>query len=486
LPGWLARLRAAPLGARIALVLVAALVLSHAVAFLAYREYAAGERVRAEAGRLGPAMAAAWRAAEAAIARGETPPSTRDERLIVAWRPAGAPAGLAGAARSEVRLPASLAPAPRVLVALERPTTTPRVSIGEAETLGEAFAALSRALAAEGVPARVEIALSDGSWLELASPATWRRGMTPVELALIVIAAVAIAGVAAAALGRRLARPVERLAALGEHVDPMARRARLPESGPDEVRRLAHAMNQTRDVLNEMIAERTRLLAAISHDLRAPATRLRLRAEFVTDEALREKLFADIDEMSGMIAAALDFLSGESLREEPETMAFASVLQSLCDDYAGLGRPVAYEPPPPLAFETVRTVFGSAHATVSFDGARPLLLHGRPQSLRRAFANLIDNALKYGGRAAVRVSATAEAVAVEIDDDGPGIPEAELANVFKPFYRLARPGDVNGRPGVGLGLAIVKAVVDAHRGTIELRNRSHGGLSVRVTLPRAV
>jgi len=128
----------------------------------------------------------------------------------------------------------------------------------------------------------------------------------------------------------------------------------------------------------------------------------------------------------------------------------------------------------------VRTVFGSAHATVSFAGARPLLLHGRPQSLRRAFANLIDNALKYGRRARVRATATADAVAVEVDDDGPGIPEAERANVFKPFYRLSRTE----RPGVGLGLAIVKAVVDAHRGTIELRDRPEGGLCVRVTLPR--
>src|SRR5262245_13650581 len=173
LPVWLARLKAAPLGGRIALVLVAALVLSHGAAFLAYREYAAGERARAEAGRLGPAMAAAWRAAEAAIARGATPAPATSEQLTATWRPAGAPAGLAGAARSEVRLPAALG-ARRVLVALERPTT-PRVSVGEAESLGEAFAALSRALAAEGVPARVEIALSDGSWLELASPTTWRR-----------------------------------------------------------------------------------------------------------------------------------------------------------------------------------------------------------------------------------------------------------------------------------------------------------------------
>src|SRR5258708_6334281 len=119
---WIARLRAARLGARIALVLVAALVLSHAAAFVAYREYASAERARAQAGRLGPAMAASWRAAAAAIRRGEAPAAqdiqVGDARLVAAWRPAGAPAGLAGAARSEVRLPAALLDAPRVLVAL--------------------------------------------------------------------------------------------------------------------------------------------------------------------------------------------------------------------------------------------------------------------------------------------------------------------------------------------------------------------------------
>ncbi|AWK88557.1 two-component sensor histidine kinase [Azospirillum thermophilum] len=439
------------------------------------------------ADRLGPQIARILRDCERALATGgpvvAALPATDGEALQARWQPGPEP----GVPKRWRSLPVPLAGegGPRsALVAVDGGTvqgfTAPLPRDGDLET---GLAALSTALARELRPARLMFELSDGSWLELSSPRYWRARATPVEIGLTVAALMGAALALALWSAGLLARPVERLAeAVARSSDPLKPEP-LPRQGPQEVAALADTMHQTRVALCDMLEGRTRLLAAISHDLRSPVTRLRLRTEFIDDEALRAKFLSDLDDMQEMITSILDFLVEDVMREEVEVVSFSSLLQSLCDDYADMGMPVDFAAPAPLEFETVRTVFGGAGGRVSFEQYRPLLLRGRPRSLRRAFANLIENAVKYGVWAAVSVHADSHEVVVEIVDDGPGIPEDRMADVMKPFVRL-EPSRNRQTGGSGLGLAIVKSIIDAHQGRIEMSNCLRGGLRVRVTLPR--
>ena len=210
--------------------------------------------------------------------------------------------------------------------------------------------------------------------------------------------------------------------------------------------------------LRGLIENRTRMLAAISHDLRTPLTLLRLRAENVADGAEREKMLATIADMEAMIAATPQFARDEAKAEPRRPTDVTALLASAVDDMADAGLAVAMEPAPPLIGDC------------------------QPAALRRALTNLLDNAVKYGARAHAAIRATSEGIAIAIDDDGPGIPEEELARVFQPFYRIegSRSRDTG---GIGLGLAIALSVVQMHGGDIVLANRPEGGLRATVTLP---
>ncbi|BAI74325.1 two-component sensor histidine kinase (plasmid) [Azospirillum sp. B510] len=481
------RLGAARLRHRILAAMVALLALTHGGALVGMRLVDDRARELLTAHRLGPAMAAAVEAADRAVldgvAAGPGLALGGLPDLSVSWQGPGTPAvpsgwvldGVADAPR-----PVFVA-APRALLALRSARAqTP------AGTLAEALSLVAEDTAAQLRDARVYVQLAGGGWLEFASPRFWRPRTTPFEMVLAGLAALGLALALLLWLPGRLVRPLESLAEQATRPHDRLHPRPLPEDGPEEVASLARAFNQARNALRDLMEGRTHLLAAISHDLRTPATRLRLRAEYVDDDALRAKIMADIDEMAAMVTATLEFLGDDVLREEVEVVAFASLLQSLCDDYADTGAPVTYHEPPPLRFAAVRTIFGGGggeERSDRFDQPRQLRLAGRPSSLRRAFANLIDNAIKYGERATVSVDADADEIVVDVCDEGPGIPEAEIANVFKPFVRLE--GSRNRKTGgSGLGLSIVKSIVEAHQGRIELSNRAGGGLRVRVTLPR--
>jgi signal transduction histidine kinase len=475
------RLRSARLRHRILLAFGVLLLLTHGAALLANRILDDRAHELLTAHRLGPAMAAAVEAAERAVLDGVPPgPAlalTDLPDLTVGWQPPGTPTTLPGWRLNIVPQ------APRVVfVAGERAMPPPRPA--PTPTLAMALSTVAEDAAAQLRDARVYVQLSDGGWLEFSSTRYWRERATPFGLLLGGVGTVGVAVALLLWLTGRLVRPLEAMAEQAIRPDDRLHPRALPEDGPEEVAAIARAFNRTRAVLRDMMEGRTHLLAAISHDLRTPATRLRLRAEYVEDEALRAKMMADIDEMAAMVTATLEFLSDDVLREDVEVVAFASLLQSLCDDYADTGSPVIYQEPPPLQFTAVRTIFGGGGSSSDrFDQPRPLRLSGRPASLRRAFANLIDNALKYGERAFVSVDADSAEITVDVCDEGPGVPDAELHNVFKPFVRLE--GSRNRKTGgSGLGLSIVKSIIEAHQGRIELSNRPDGGLRVRVTLPR--
>jgi signal transduction histidine kinase len=200
------------------------------------------------------------------------------------------------------------------------------------------------------------------------------------------------------------------------------------------------------------------MLAAMSHDLRTPLTRLRLRAEFVEDPDQQRKMLAELDEMAAMVDATLAFAREDARREDARRLDLGELVASVCDDAVDANEDVTFEPAPRCE------------------------VLGRPIALRRAIANVVGNAVKYAGGARVRVAARGAEFAVEIDDDGPGIPEHEHERVFAPFYRIetSRSRDTG---GAGLGLAVARSIVRAHGGDIRLAGRAGAGLRVTILVP---
>jgi len=300
---------------------------------------------------------------------------------------------------------------------------------------------------------RVAVQLDDQSWLNFLAPdrpqePLWRPGFyAPLLANLVVIVALSVLAMGYAA------RPLRALAAAAQRLGRDVSAPPMAESGPREVRAAAHAFNEMQSNLRRFVEDRTQMIAAISHDLRTPITRLKLRAEFVDDEEQRTKMLADLDDMESMIAATLAFARDDMAREPRVPTDLGAILATQATDFGA-------------------TYAGPAH----------FMVRAGPTALKRAFANLLENAQAYAGEARVTLEDRAPNVLVTIDDDGPGIPEDELERVFAPFYRVE--GSRNRETGgTGLGLAVVRSALRALGGDVQLANRPEGGLRVKVTLP---
>ncbi|OHC63209.1 MAG: hypothetical protein A2040_07330 [Rhodocyclales bacterium GWA2_65_19] len=282
---------------------------------------------------------------------------------------------------------------------------------------------------------------------------------TPPARTLAAMAALVVGVILVTLLAVRIAtRPLSRLAqaaeALGEDLD----RPPLAEEGPVEVRRAAVAFNWMQTRLRGLFAERTRILAAVSHDLQTPITRLRLRAELMDDEMLREKMLADLSAMQALVEEGLAYAESAAAPQEEATLTDLDALAaSLVADYTDAGQPVSL-------------------AGLSLGQART-----RPRTLRRLLGNLIDNALKFGGSAELVLERADKLPVIVVRDHGPGIPEAELDKIFEPFYRLESSRNRESG-GTGLGLAIARQLAAALGAELSLRNRAEGGLEARVIL----
>lgn len=267
---------------------------------------------------------------------------------------------------------------------------------------------------------------------------------------------------------RALTAPLAGLAAAAEAFGTAEEPPPLPKRGPEEVLALARALDRMRTRLLRLLDDRTQMLAAISHDLRTPITRLRLRAEFIEDERAREMTLRDLDQMNGLVESALSYVrDGQGAPGGGETtlIDLASVVQTVCDGFSDVG------------------------AAVSLERTRHVLVRGRPDDLQRAITNLVDNAVKYGGGARLVMgpagSGDHPGVAVEVIDDGPGIPDAERSAMLQPFVRGDRARNLDSASGFGLGLSIVLAIVEGHGGRLRLENRPGGGFCARIELPLA-
>lgn len=257
---------------------------------------------------------------------------------------------------------------------------------------------------------------------------------------------------------RLVLHPLRRLVEAAESFGLDPDHPAMDESGPIEVRQAARTFNRMRERLRSHIEERTRILAAITHDLKTPLTRLRLRLEQCRDEPLRSRLAEDVAAMQALVDEGLDLARSLDSGPPPQTVDLGALLQSLCDDTVDTGAEARYEGP---------------------DGA---LISGRPEALRRSFLNLIDNAVKYGGEADISLERCGDDWLVRVRDSGPGIPEESLGKVMQPFFRLetSRSRETG---GTGLGLSIAANLLGAQGGTLSLHNRPQGGLEARVRLP---
>jgi signal transduction histidine kinase len=315
-----------------------------------------------------------------------------------------------------------------------------------------------------GPHVRLSVRLGDGSWLSFTGGDPLPGPFGIVRFVLWMGAIVAVILLVSLLAARRVTAPLAGFAAAAERLSVDGQADPLPEEGPRELRAATRAFNRMQARLARFVADRTQMLAAIGHDLRTPITRLRLRAELVDDPEMQRRMLADLDEMEAMISATLAFARDDAQREPRGRFDLADLLQSLCDDRVDSGHRALYD--------------GPAHAVAE----------GRPVALRRALANLMDNAIKYGGGFTVRLETGADGASqhrhalIHIDDDGPGIPEAEFEKVFAPFYRLERSRSRD-TGGVGLGLSTARSIIRGHGGDVTLSNRSEGGLRATVTLP---
>jgi len=318
----------------------------------------------------------------------------------------------------------------------------------------------------QAVGLTISVLMSDGQWLNVAAlvPAPAPDWAWP-SLVSMAVMALAIAVIVIWVV-RRITRPMQQLAAAADGLGRGESLAPVVEKGPEEVRRTTRAFNRMQERLQRFVDDRTGMLAAISHDLRTPITTLRLRAELLDDEEARQKILGTLEEMEHMTDATLAFAREEAAPEDTRKVDLAALIGSLCEDLADIGM----------------------DATFADAAAAPYAC--RPAALKRAIRNLIENAVAYGTRARVRLEDGAGNISIVIDDDGPGIAEADFERVFAPFVRLE---DSRSREtgGIGLGMAIARSIIRSHGGDIILANRAPdegggaGGLRTTIRLPKA-
>jgi signal transduction histidine kinase len=304
--------------------------------------------------------------------------------------------------------------------------------------------------------------LPDGEWLNFELRPLplrpWHSETFLAAFALMTVAAMLLIFWAT----RRLTRPVSELAEAADRLGRDVNAPPLSETGPAEVARAARAFNTMAERIRRFVQDRTQMLAAISHDLRTPITRMRLRAEFVEDEDLRAKMLADLDEMEAMVNASLAFARDEAAAEPSVPLDLVALARTVLDEAADAS--------------------GQAEGGV-YEGPERVIVRGRPVALKRAIANLVQNAVLYGGGARIRIIPPAGgSVRLLVEDNGPGIPPEALETVFQPFRRLE---DSRNREtgGTGLGLTIARNILRAHGGDLVLQNRPEGGLAAIATLP---
>jgi signal transduction histidine kinase len=303
------------------------------------------------------------------------------------------------------------------------------------------------------------VRLHDASWIVFATPVRLWGPPTAVRWAIRVgflcISVLLISAIAA----RQFAKPIKRLA---QAVQEFGRNPNAPPMdavGPQELRQVINTFNEMQGRIQKFLSHRTMMLAAISHDLRTPLTRMRLRGELIEDDEQQQRHFRDVDEMQEMVDGALALFRDDAVNEASFAFDLAQLLMSIVHEYA------------------------DQKIEIGYDGPAHTIYTGRMLSIKRAVRNVVDNALKYATPPVIELLAEPAAYLIIVRDRGPGIPQQALESVLLPYYRMERSRNrMTG--GVGLGLTVVQSIVHSHGGDIVLRNGSAGGLEAQLTLPR--
>lgn len=298
--------------------------------------------------------------------------------------------------------------------------------------------------------------LPDGGWIWLERRPGWLSEWQRRTLLWLLLSGLLIAP-AALLFARRFIRPVRAFAESAERIGADPQSAMMTVSGPAEIEEAAAAIRRMQERIGRYVEDRTAMVAAIAHDLRTPLTRLAFRLQALPPDE-RDAAMDDIDEMQGMIGSALDFVKGISGTEEKGEVDLTAVVTA-----AAAG----------LTHET---------SEISVEVGPAVMVRGNTPALHRLVSNLLQNAIRYGQRARASVTTTNGYAALTVDDDGPGVAEAELERIFDPFYRL-EPSRSRASGGAGLGLSIARSIALDHGGALMLSNRSGGGLRATLTLP---
>lgn len=305
----------------------------------------------------------------------------------------------------------------------------------------------------------VSVRLDNGQWLNFLAAYVDTIDFWPMRsIVLLFLLVVGIVAMSIWAI-QRLTSPFRVFSDAASRLARDVNATPIPERGPAEVREAARAFNTMQENLQRFIQDRTKMLAAISHDLRTPITRLRLRAECIEDRALRMKCMSDLSEMEEMLAGVLTFAKEDAASEVTTIVDLRAMLQSICDDLNDRGH------------------------KISLRSSERVPYRCRRLSLRRCFTNILENAVKYGVEATVLLEHGASEVRIVVDDQGPGVPEVLQEEVFQPFFRLeeSRSRDSG---GCGLGLTVARTIARAHGGDVVIENRSSGGLRATIILPQ--
>jgi two-component system osmolarity sensor histidine kinase EnvZ len=304
----------------------------------------------------------------------------------------------------------------------------------------------------------ISVQLTDGTWLTFAAAVrSWGISNLYRYVLVGIFAGLSTIILATFAAGATAA-PVERLAAGVRRFGADPRAPAIPLQGSTELRETISAFNAMQAQIRRFVEDRTTMLAAISHDLRTPLTRMRLRGEFIDDPVQQRKLFQDVEEMQSMVNSALAFFRDDAAHEQVTRFDLAELLKTIVDNYGDQGIHVEYD--------------GPAHARWT----------GRPGALRRVFVNLVENAVKHATAPNILLRMTECGAEVTILDHGPGIDDDKLEQVFLPFLRLSKARQPS-TGGMGLGLTSARSIVRAHGGDLTLQNHVSGGLQALVILP---
>ena len=399
----------------------------------------------------------------------ETPPDWR-ERIVTASSDPTFRITLSAAAPAEENGGGSMARAIAETLLRQLPDRSPsqvRVAVSGTPTSSIAdmsghFMAMGTMMYGVSSWRELQVAIElipDGRWLSFAATLPDSSPLLSLQSVLSMAAMAVIVLVVSIQAVQRLTVPLRALADAAERLGKDIKSPPVAALGTIEMRVAARAFNEMQIRLRRMIDGRTRMLAAISHDLRTPLTLLRLRVEAVENKDEREKMLGTIETMNAMIEASLSFARDETAAEPRRPVDLAALLGSIVDDMIDAGLAVEMKPAGEVIYEC------------------------QPIALRRAITNLLDNAIRYGRRAHVTLATGPQTIEIAVDDEGPGIPAEELAAVLQPFYRLDRSRNPE-KGGIGLGLAIALTIVEAHGGRLALSNRPEGGLRAAITLPR--